>query len=382
MRICFFSTGSDLQGGAERSQTIIAQHMLDEGHDVHVVLQRECELSAYYRGRGARVHVLYWQHLRKLSNPLHVLRYLLWLPIITVRLVRLLRRERIDLVHVNEILDFQGLAAARLAGVPSVVFVRIILPIQALRAPLAAIALALANRAVAVSGAVHRLALCGWRNRKIRIIYNGGPDYGQFDPAGKRPIRPPNADGNLVIGLVAKLVRSKGHLVLLELAERLRRRGLDNVRYVVVGGTVPGHEAFAAELRRQIDDRGLADLVHLAGKQRDVSGYLAGMDIVCHLPLCEDCFPAVPLETAAMRKPLLSFRSGGIPEQLTHPHSARLVAIGDVEELTRHAAELVEDPALRQRIGESARREIQAKFSRPKHLGEVDALYRELLAGR
>jgi len=379
MRICFFTSANSLQGGAELCMALIVKHLLEEGHDVHVVLPQRSELTAHYESMGAKIHVLYWQHLQRLSDPVHVLQYLFWLPIVTVRLARLLRRERIDLLHVNEILDFQGLAAARMAGVPAITHVRTILPMIPMRRVLARIALSLADRVVCVSHAVHRMALGGCSNPGIRVIYDGGPDANSFDPDKVSPVRVPEAGDGLVIGMVAKLVRAKGHLLLLDLACSLRDLGYDDLHYVIVGGPVTGHEHYAAEVRRQIEARGLGGRVHMLGRQRDVTGYLAGMDIVCHLPLWEDPFPGVPMEAAVMRKPVLSFISGGVPEELTHPTSARLVPIGDINALAEHARELIEDPKLCRRLGESARREVLSKFSMEEHFAQVDAVYREMV---
>jgi glycosyltransferase involved in cell wall biosynthesis len=382
MNICFFTSANSLQGGAELSQARIVRHLLREGHTAHVVLPFESDLAEHYRRLGAAVHILYWQHLQTLRAPLHVLRYLLWLPVITARLARLLRRRRVDLLHVNEILDFQGLVAARLARTPCLTYVRIILPSALPRRVLAWLALRLADRVVCVSQAVHRLALGGTDSPKVRVIYNGGPDPAVFDPRTVQPIRPSGCEGKPLIGLAAKLVSDKGHLALLELAQRLDRRGFTDVHYEIVGGPVPGHERYAARLREAISRAGLAGRFHLVGRQHDIPAWMAGMDIVCHLPLCQDCFPAAPMEAAAMEKPVLTFVSGGIPEQLTHPGSARMVPIGDVAALADHAAQLLADPRLRLAMGQAARREVLSKFSIPRHLGQIEGVYRELLDSR
>jgi len=381
MRVCFFSTGESLQGGAERCQEIIVRHMIATGHTAHVVLQKPCELSDRYEAIGARVHHLYWQHLRTLADPLHVLKYLLLLPIITVRLALLLRRERIDLLHVNEILDFQGLAAARLAGVPAAVFVRVILPNRLIRAVLARLARLLAHRVVCVSQAVHRDVFGADGGPKVCVIHDGGPDYEMFNPARTEPKRPPGAtDDTVVVGMVAKFVAWKGHEVFVELARRLVQiaDGRD-LRFVIVGGQIPGHEAFAAKVRSQIDAAGLADRFWLVGKQLDVAGYMAGMDILCHLPLWEDPFPGVPMEAAAMGRCVLAFRSGGVPEELTDPTSCRLAPIGDIDALTATAIELIADPAARAAMGQAAAEEVRGKFSHEGHLREIDALYDSLV---
>jgi glycosyltransferase involved in cell wall biosynthesis len=379
MKVCFFSTGYGLQGGAERCQVIIVRHMLACGHEAHVVLPAESELSEHYRAIGAHVHVIYWQHLRKLSDPLHVMKYLLWLAPTILRVAWLCRKHRIDLVHVNEIVDFQGLIAARLAGVPSVVFVRVILESPIRNGILATIATSLADAVACVSGAVYHMTFRAWRRRHLRVLYDGGPDYDVFDPDTAAPIRPDVPPGAIVIGMVSKLVHIKGHLSFLDLARRLGELGYDKFHYVIVGGPVRGHEAYARLVERRVEQYGLTGRVHMVGQQNDVAGWMAGMDIVCHLPLREDPLPGVPMEAAAMGKPVLGFISGGVPEQLTHPASARLVPVGDIDALARNAIELIESPALRAEMGRLARQEVRSKFSIPSHLAEVDELYRSLL---
>jgi glycosyltransferase involved in cell wall biosynthesis len=117
----------------------------------------------------------------------------------------------------------------------------------------------------------------------------------------------------------------------------------------------------------------------MVGQQSDVAAWMAGMDILCHLPSVQDTLPGVTMEAAAMGKPILGFISGGVPEQLTHPTSARLVPIGDIDALARNATELIENPRLRAEMGQSARQEVRSKFSIPSHLKQVDDLYESLL---
>ncbi len=379
MKVCFFSTGYSLQGGAERCQIIIVRHLLACGHEAHVVLPAESELSEHYRTIGAHVHVFYWQHLRKLSDPLHVMRYLSGLAPTILRVARIIREHRIDLVHVNEILDFQGLLAARLAGVPGAAFVRVIMDSPILNGILATIATGLAGAVACVSGAVYRMVFRSWRRRNIGVLYDGGPDYAVFDPDKAVPIRPDIPAGAPVIGLVARLVHIKGHMSFLDLARRLDELGFSQVHYVIVGGPVRGHEQFGLLVEQRIQQYGLAGRMHMVGQQSDVAGWMAGMDIVCHLPLREDPLPGVPMEAAAMGKPVLGFISGGVPEELTHPTSARLVPVGDIDALARHARQLLESPQLRAEIGRSARQEVRRKFSIPSHLAQVDELYRSLI---
>jgi glycosyltransferase involved in cell wall biosynthesis len=197
------------------------------------------------------------------------------------------------------------------------------------------------------------------------------------------PKRPPGAtDDTVVLGMVAKFVAQKGHPVFVDLARRLvDAAGGTDLRFVIVGGQVPGHETFAADVRNRIEQAGLSERFWLVGRQLDVAGYIAGMDVLCHLPLCEDSFPGVPMEAAALGRCVLAFRSGGIPEELTPPAACRLVPIGDIDALTAEATALIADRACREAMGRAAREEVLGKFSHARHLREVDALYAALAGG-
>lgn len=381
MRICYYSSANSLQGGAELSQVRIVTHLLSNGHEVHIVLPRQSELTRHYQQLGAKVHVLYWQHLTTLANPLHIIKYLFWLPIVTLRLAMLLRKERIEVLHVNELLDFQGLAAARLARVPCVTWVRYVLPDGIMRRTLNWIILTLADRVICNCHSTHRLALNNSPSPKIGVIHNGGPDTSVFDPSKVVPRRPEGAGDALLVGQIAKLVEEKGHHLFLEMAHRLTQLGHDKVCYVIVGGPVAGHEAYAQKLRDMVRQFAMEDRVFFVGQQRDVASWVAGMDIVCHLPVCHDTFPYSPMEGAVMGKPVLSVRAGGIPESLTDPDSCRLVEMGNVDAMVQAITPMLESPELRARLGEAGRQEILTKRSVARHLEQVTELYRSMIVG-
>jgi len=379
LKICYFSSANSLQGGAELSQIRLVKHNLERGNKVHIVLPRESELTEHYRQLGATVHVVYWEHMQSLTRPWNVLCYLFWLPILVVRLARLLRQEKIDLLHVNEILDFQGLLAARMVRVPAVTWVRYVLHNSLIRWIAARLALGLANRVVCNSHACHRLAMAATSNPKVRVIRNGGPDPEIFDLAKINPIRPEGTKDDLILGAIAKLVHEKGHHLFIEFISQLRKCGYSNVHGVIVGGEVKGHKRYADLLRRQVGRLGLQDCIHFVGQHLNVASYVAGMDIVTHLAVCEDTFPYAPQEAAMLGKPVLSFNVGGVPEILTHPVSAYLVEMGDIEALLPYAKSLLDDPELRKSIGENARKEVNERISLSRHLNSVDQLYNEML---
>ena len=76
-----------------------------------------------------------------------------------------------------------------------------------------------------------------------------------------------------------------------------------------------------------------------------------------------EAFGMVVVEPMIHRKAVIGTRAGGIPEIIEDGRSGLLVPPRDPEELARAIQRLVDDPALRQRLGEEARRRVQERFT-------------------
>jgi len=149
------------------------------------------------------------------------------------RLAKLIRREHVALVHVNEILDVYGGIAARIAGVPCVWHVRADISgwPRPLRAMLPRLVSALSNEVVVVSESVRQLVFAdhGLDTRKVSVIHDPGPDPETFRPDvdGGAVRRELGIDeGAPVVVLVAKMVEPKGHEVLLRAVPGVLDHGL------------------------------------------------------------------------------------------------------------------------------------------------------------
>ena len=64
------------------------------------------------------------------------------------------------------------------------------------------------------------------------------------------------------------------------------------------------------------------------------------------------------------------------------PESGRLSPAGDPAPLAAALVELAGDRELRRRLGAAGREHVSARFGAQRLLGDIDALYRELLATR
>ncbi len=201
---------------------------------------------------------------------------------------------------------------------------------------------------------------------KLRVIHCG-IDPEVFSPPAER-----NGAGRLDVLSVGRLVPFKGQGLLIESLAALAARGID-ARATVVGWgeTQPGLESLAAEL-------GVADRVTFTGAlgQDEIRALLEAADVFC-LPSFAEGVPVSLMEAMAMELPVVSSRIMGIPELVEDGVSGRLIAPGNVEELTAALAGLAGDSAERSRLGKAGRRQVIEHYAIAGSTAQLHALFSE-----
>lgn len=383
-KVLYFSSASHVQGGAVQSMFRLARWLKQQGGEPVVVLPRDGGIREWYAKAGIEVRVLPFEEMHQRITLRYLLRYLFSTLSIIARLIALIRRERIDIVHVNEIVYFPGLIASKLAGAKTVCHVRVIIqrPLW-LKWALSWIVSRFSDQVLCVSSAV-RVQMFALEQKRVRTLYNPGPDLERFDPAAV-------GDGQalrqqfgipleaFVVGLVSKLSPNKGHMALIQTARLLKvQQPTLPIHYLIIGGEVAGKEGYAQQVAEALEQYDLQDAFTLAGMQSDVPQYIAACDVMVHLPSIEDPFPGVVLEALAMGKPIVAFGSGGIPEQFENGKSGILVEKNNLAALAKALTALAQDPARRQQLGQAARPYLMAHFSLQRFSAELADVYHRL----
>ncbi|MGZ4875384.1 MAG: glycosyltransferase family 4 protein [Candidatus Angelobacter sp.] len=198
------------------------------------------------------------------------------------------------------------------------------------------------NALAAVSDAVaQRLLDSGVPARKIKTIANG-IDVEPFERA--QPLPPPTFDRDKVVGMVARLDLQKGFEYLLRAVRELC--GVFRELKVVIVGEGPDRKAIEDMIRQY----GLQSTVILAGKQSDMPGVYAAMDIFV-LPSLNEGLPMTILEAMAASKPVIATKVGAIPTLIRNGETGLLVEARDTDGLRKAIARLLSDPDLCRRMG-------------------------------
>jgi glycosyltransferase involved in cell wall biosynthesis len=90
-------------------------------------------------------------------------------------------------------------------------------------------------------------------------------------------------------------------------------------------------------------------------------------------------FGRVPLEAGMARRPVVSFKVGGLPETIRHGVTGFLVEAGDCDGFIDALGRLSDDPALRRTFGNRAHDHVRTAFRVEESRERLASLWQELL---
>ncbi len=179
--------------------------------------------------------------------------------------------------------------------------------------------------------------------------------------------------GRFVVGWVGRMTGVKRTDDVLESLARLRERGIDAV--LVMIGDGPDRDA----VEQRASELGIVRHCYFLGYQEDVSGWYRAFDALI-LPSANEGTPVVVIEALASGCPVVATSVGGVPDVVREGVDGFLVPAGDVEALAERLALLASEPELRDRMGEAGRESVPSRYVVERLVGDIDDLYRSLLA--
>ncbi len=235
-----------------------------------------------------------------------------------------------------------------------------------------------ADAFVAMSRAIQEeLARARVPRERIHLLPHG-VDVERFRPADETERRALRLALGLPEGVLAvysgRLLRGKG---LETLVEAMASPALPPELRLVLLGSGEGQLDVEPELRRRMEERGLAARVRFAGRVDDVSAYLRASDVFVFPSLFEALGIAL-VEAAACGLPAVASRTGGIVDVVEDGRSGVLVPPGDATALASALAALASDPGRRAALGREARAAAVRRFDERDVLERYRALFRGL----
>jgi glycosyltransferase involved in cell wall biosynthesis len=175
------------------------------------------------------------------------------------------------------------------------------------------------------------------------------------------------------VGWIGRMTAVKRTDDVLVAFKRLRDSGVDAVLCMV------GDGPDRAGLEQRAHELGVARDTVFVGYQEDVAPFYAAFDALV-LPSVNEGTPVSVIEALAAERPVVVTRVGGVPDIVRDGEDGFLVEAGATDDLADRLAQLARDPALRARMGKQGRERVLPRYAVDRLVDDVDRLYRSLLS--
>ena len=294
-------------------------------------------------------------------------------------------REEADILHAHQCTPFfQAMLSRGLTGRRPVVFTEHgrhspDAPSRK-RAVVNRVLLRRQDRLFGCGGAVRQALIDneGLPAERVEVIYNGVDldDCGNTAAGAAERIRAEFgfSSTDFVVAQIARLHELKDHQTALQTIEHAREQ-IPGLRLLIAGD---GDQR--SSIGKTVRERGLEDLVTLAGTRSDIADLLAASDAFLLTSISEG-IPLTIIEAMAARRAVVSTSVGGIPEMIVTGKTGFLTPARDPKALAAALVTLHRDPLLRHSMGEAGEGRARELFSLNGMLDSYRSVYRELLAG-
>ena len=286
-----------------------------------------------------------------------------------IRLIRLYRRLKIDVVHVNNY-TMEPMWAARWLGIPIIYhlhgFVSPHMDGSGRRNFRHVTAFVTISRAVTASA-----IRAGIARERIHEIPNFVEQLPNDSPA---PL--PNEPA---IGIFGRVTNWKGQKEFLRAAIQVLEQ-FPTLRVYIVGDASDGDPAYFEECVDIARQSAFPDNFEFTGRVSDVTAYYRKCTVVVHASTWPEPFGMVLIEAMAEARPVIASVHGAAPEIVDDGVDGYIVDPKIPEAMANRISELLRNPDMIHAMGERAHSKVRKEFDPRAAARNFELLYRQIAA--
>lgn len=293
------------------------------------------------------------------------------------RLARIIFKEKVDLMHVNNGLsNLEPVIAALMLNR------KFIVHFHGIETP-GRVQKFLLNR-------VHRYIVISEFLRSV-LIENGFPK--QRMTVIPNPVQETHAlsegqddlrnqygldENDKVFAIVGRIVRWKGHVEFLNAAS-LVLKSVPNAKALIVGDFSDGDAGYQQKIQRMVEESGFSDRILMTGYVKDVSSIYSIMDVCVHTSVEPEPFGLVIIEAMSNGLPVIASDIGAPTEIIDDTVTGYIVDPKMTVKLADIIRSLLDNSELREQIGNRGRVHVQKKYNIKDYARSVEQVYHDVL---
>lgn len=377
MNIMLVATNSDLFSGATRCLLEIAEGLTKHQIKVVVVIPRKGDIEIELRRLNIRYYYVHEYHswytsdehnennffLKKILNYKSIL-----------KIVSIINREKIDLVHINALTAYTAAYAAVLTKKKLVWHIREFmeedLNISFYNEKFSTSLINKSDRIIAISEPIRNK----WTERfnsKFEVIPDGLPVSKYYISENDKKLGP-----TINIIIYGRIVEGKGQLTFFQAIKHLLENTNHNV-HCYWAGKIEDTEYYHA-IKKFIRESQLDCFTTYLGEISDVRDMLADKSITC---VCstKEAFGRVTIESMLSRTLVVGSKSGATEYLIEHKKNGLLFSPGNYMELSKRLDEAISNQELYNRMINSAQDYALKEYSLEGNISRIVDVYEDLL---
>lgn len=324
--------------------------------------------------RGKNIKVFSVKFI-EISRSVIILFYLPALVWNSIRILRFIKREKISIVHVNDIYNMCGVLIKIFSPGTKVIYHIRLLPgsyVKRMFPFFSKLVFRFSDKIICNSQASKDgIAI---ESEKIVVIYN------PVDREEKLP--PKRIEQSQITRLLhlANFLPGKGHEFALEAFARAYQANT-SLLLTLAGGTfgIRENDLFKRSLEKKAQSMGIDGVVNFQGAQIDVESIIKQANIILNFSVSES-FSRVTLEALYYGVPVIVSNSGGPSEIIENGKTGMLVSVGDVDGMTKAILKLSADVQLQMNFSIAGREHVIRKFDARLIAAQMERVYFSVIA--
>lgn len=298
----------------------------------------------------------------------------------TIKILYLIKKYRVDIVHTNTIFPFAGAITAWFWNVPHIWHVREILssPFYHFilkRLTIKKIINKLSVKIICISDIVKKDIVLNQyiEPSKTIVVYNAVKTENISNPGKK------HLNNRIVIGTVGSIRPLKQQHIIPELLKNIMIKDRELLfEWHIYGKISGGSEKYYDGILRKIKEQGLEENCIIKGfcEQTDI---YSSIDILVHTAK-DEAFGRVFIEAMAAGIPVVAFDSGAVNEIIINNETGYIIKENNWNFLCDILCKLMKNKNLRDEMGLRAKEDVYNRFSSYSHVNKVVNIYNSILS--
>lgn len=382
LNVSLIASTSSLKSGASWSLLRLAIELKKLGVNVIVILPTGEQLVSELNKQQIPTYIVnqhtgrYWYKDLNSGSELRVktIARSILNKIAYIRIAHILKKNNIQIVHMNTLTSFVAAKAAVKLKLKVVWHIREFmeedLNLTFCNKEQSYKLINNSSQIIAISSSIKEKYSKVLNNSNIKVVYNGIDIDNYFC---KRMLF---TNHKLKIAIIGRVTEQKGQMEYLQAIKMLPDSIKENIQSYIIGDA--NSEEYGIKIQNYVRENNMQSIVTFTGFKKDVAKYMKSIDILCSCSKCE-AFGRTTVEGMLAGCVIIGTDTGATPEIVDNGENGYIYESGNPQQLSKRIEYIYNHRKEAQEIAIKGQIKAKQNFTAEKNASEIFEIYKEIL---